>query len=101
MQAICLLTELKCQIFFLLLDGAWDLLKMAGQMVVGSFKSKTTHMGAAHADDLLYLFGMPFDFLPDFLLPQSKQDLKLRRLMVDLWANFAATHKVLLIAKMI
>ena len=72
---------------------------MAGRMAVGSFKSKTTHMGAAHADDLLYLFGMPFDFLPDFLLPQNKQDLKLRRLMVDLWANFAATHKVLLIAK--
>ena len=90
----------KCVEKKFLLDGVWDQLKMAGQMAVGSFKSKTTHMGAAHADDLLYLFGMPFDFLPDFLLPQSKQDLKLRRLMVDLWANFAATHKVLLIAKM-
>ena len=64
------------------------MLKMFAQMALGIFESG--RYGVCHGDELLYLF----DILPDWLVPRSENDVKVRSMMVDIWANFATTHKV-------
>ena len=61
---------------------------MFAQMAIGTYKS--VDLGTAHADDLIYLF----DMLSEWIVPRSNNDLRFRDMLIDLWANFATTHKV-------